>query len=166
MLEIIDEVIPDLRGSKFVPFVYNGGVLVTNANTFLNRDVDVEGHIITGIEVDYFNGGGFVENKYPGRWVYNGQVVNTISGADIPKFILTFRGKKNEYLHYNAPLTHFCNRAQDLGGFLRPTLSAIARRLDLDLSTSYLKIVQLPLVTQLPIIIPITYYFDRENIFK
>lgn len=150
MSRFTDEVEPELRGCKFVPIIISGAAAANNVY-FLNRDVDVEKHIITGIEWDDVDTG-----RYPAQWIYNGVLVNTITAAAMAIILMNYRDKGNKYLMRNKPGT----------SFLPQQLSAPAMNLSLDLSTSYIKFVLPTIAPAIPIIIPVMYYFDRGNVFN
>ena len=154
VIEVEDLFKPELRGSKFVPILITGNTPAINATYFLNRDVDIDNHVITGIEATHYEAAG--NNEWPQQFIYKGTLYNQLNLHDLKLVIMNYRNKHNRYVLRNCPLQFF-----QRGKFELPFFNV-----RLDLASSYLKFTGSPLTTPLPIIIPVTYYFDRVNIFK
>ena len=151
-LKVNDEMYTDLQDCKFVPILLGVSTITANKPYFLLRDQDVEGHTITGIET-YSNS---ATNWIPSVINVNGQDYNVIQFADLATCLFNIRDKSGKYLLRNIPFQAFVKYPFELPYF----------ELDIDLGQSYVKFTQSPLVTPMPMIIPMYYFFNRGKIFR
>ena len=151
-LKVNDLVYPDLQDAKFAPILLGVSTITANKPYFLLRDQDIESHIITGIET-YSNS---ATQWMPAVLNLNGQNYNVIQFADLKNCLFNLRDKTGKYLLRNCPFSTFVKYPFECAYF----------ELDLDLGQSYVKFTQSPLITPMPMVIPMFYFFNREKIFK
>lgn len=139
---------PPLNNGKQILLRFDTANVRINTDYNFERDQDVNAHIITGVMVGSYS---TTSDNFPKQMSIGGKVYNVIQFQDLAKVMITLKNKQQKKLIINSPLFRFNKNVQ---------IEIQRFSLDLDLGGCYIRFVDSPLITPLPVVIPFNFFWD------